>query len=491
MSAEATEAGRILLVDDDDAVRSIVESLLIAAGHEVIGFRSAEQALEHLTSGSTVDVVLTDFRLEGISGLGLLHKVRESRVDLPVVVMSGYGSTEAAVEIMKAGAYDYIEKPVTSDILLRRLANAVRESALSRALRQARLRGRRKSDVILGTSPRLREVLLQVDAIARTEVTVAIYGESGTGKELVARAIHAQSRRASGPIVVINCAALPETLLESELFGHAKGAFTGAHASRPGVFREAGGGTLVLDEIGEIPLSVQAKLLGVLQTHEVRPLGGSTSLAVDVRVIVVTNRDLETAVREGRFREDLFYRVNVIPIHVPPLRERTEDIPLLAHHFLRSARERLGKPVPLRLSEVALPMLARHLWPGNVRELENVILRCAIACNGEEVLPDHVPLAGGAPAGDRTEARPSDQGRDPLAGLELPESATFVEQKQAVISHFEQRYLSSLLGECHGNASEASRKAGLDRKSFWKFMRRHRELAQMVRTEARPARNPR
>jgi two-component system response regulator AtoC len=382
---------RILIVDDDEALRESLELVLSAEGYEVVPAADAASALERIDQ-SPFDLVLCDLRMPGMDGMELLPQLARRAPGLTILMMSAYGTEELALEAMRRGAYDYLAKPFQpAEVLLAirkarererlRRSNALLQRDVSRAI------GDRP---IVAASPVMIDVLEVLERAAEYKATVLLTGESGTGKEVLARAIHAQSARREEAFVAINCGAIPETLLESELFGHAKGAFTGADRARRGLFLEASGGTLFLDEIGELPLPLQVKLLRVLQEEEVRPVGESKSRKVDVRVIAATARDLDREVAEGRFREDLFYRLNVVRVKVPPLRERREDIPLLPDHFLAHFREVLGKPVRT-ITDEALERLAAYAWPGNVRELENVIERALILAPGERITPAELP----------------------------------------------------------------------------------------------------
>ena len=348
-----------------------------------------------------------DIRMAGMDGLALLDRVKDIDPEALVVVMTAYSSVDSAVAALRKGAYDYITKPFVNEDLLQSVKNALRQRELFRENRLLRreLDRRYSFSEIIGTSDALQQVFRLVEKVAPTNTNILVHGESGTGKELIARAIHHNSPRSPRPFVAINCGALPETLLESELFGHTKGAFTGATASRPGLFRSAEGGTVFLDEIGEISQALQVRLLRAVQEHEVTPVGASAAVAFDARIICATNRDLEREVSEGRFREDLFYRLNVVPLHLPPLRERREDIPVLAVHFAAKAAEKHERPTP-ELDPALLEALQEYDWPGNVRELENLVERLVVLTNGArlgvEFLPEkmlRIPQACAAPAG--------------------------------------------------------------------------------------------
>jgi len=382
---------RVLIVDDDESLRDSLSLVLGAEGFEVTGAADGEQALARLDEVAP-DIVLCDLRMPGIGGLELVPELIRRRPDATVILMSAWATDELALEAMRRGAYDYLAKPFPpSEALL-----AIRKAQERERLRRESRLLRREMERSLGERPivaasrAMIEVLETVERVAEFKATVLLTGESGTGKEVLARAIHAQSPRRNEAFVAVNCGAIPEALLESELFGHAKGAFTGADRARRGLFVEADGGTLFLDEVGELPLSLQVKLLRVLQEEEVRPLGESKARRVDVRVIAATARSLEAEVAAGRFREDLFYRLNVMHLHVPALRERREDVPLLIDHFLERFRKQLGRPVRA-VADDALERLVAYSWPGNVRELENVIERAVILARGDRVTLQELP----------------------------------------------------------------------------------------------------
>jgi DNA-binding NtrC family response regulator len=392
----------ILIAEDEDLMRAILTRLLEEAGYRVAAAANAEDALERFAS-EDVAATLTDIRMARMDGLALLDHIKDIDPEALVIVMTAYSSVDSAVAALRKGAYDYITKPFVNEDLLQSVKNAIRQRELfreNRALRRE-LDRRYSFSEIIGTSPALQSVFRLVEKVASTNTNILIQGESGTGKELIARAIHHNSQRADRPFVAINCGALPETLLESELFGHTKGAFTGAVTNKLGLFRSAEGGTVLLDEVGEITPAMQVRLLRALQEHEVTPVGSSIPVNFDARIICATNRDIEREVTEGRFREDLFYRLNVIEIHLPPLRERREDIPLLVRNFItRTAREQ-GREEKA-IEPAALSALINYAWPGNVRELQNAIER-AFTLSGEAIdldsLPPRVRDAAGQRAG--------------------------------------------------------------------------------------------
>ncbi len=379
--------GRILLVEDDPNLHRVLAYHLEKHGHRVTAAFDGRSALEQVET-SPFDLVLTDVKMPHMDGMELLAALAERAPGLPVVVMTAYGTIADAVEAMRRGAVDYLTKPVDQETLLLVVEKALRVGDLARENRRLRndLAEKRPLETFVFASPSMGEVLETVRRVAASDATVLITGESGTGKELVARSLHALSPRSAGPFVALNCAALPRELLESELFGHEKGAFTGAVEKRTGKFLQADGGTLLLDEVGDMDLGLQAKLLRVLQERTVDPVGGKRPVPVDVRVLAATNRDLRKEVEAGSFRMDLYYRLNVIPLRIPPLRERPEDIPLLLAHFLR---EYAGAGV--EVTDPAMALLQRYPWPGNVRELQNLCKRLAILHRGDPITPALLP----------------------------------------------------------------------------------------------------
>jgi two-component system response regulator AtoC len=380
-----------LVVDDEENIRLFLRTLLEKKGYGVRVAADAHDALAQLEVAGA-DFVLADIKMPGMSGIELCRELRTRWPQLTVIMMSAYGSVELALEAVRVGAYDYVAKPFKQDDVLFALAKAEERERLlreNRALRAAALSDERSPE-LLGKSPAILRVFKLIGKVADYRTTVLIQGESGTGKELVARALHKQSSRRDKAFVAINCGAIPDTLMESEMFGHRRGAFTDAHADKPGIFQEATGGTLFLDEIGELTLSLQVKLLRVLQEGVVRPLGGNKDVQVDVRVIAASVRDLAREVAEGRFREDLFYRLNVLQIVVPPLRERVEDIPLLVEHFIARNNARLGTQIR-DIDPRAKKLLLAHAWPGNVRELENLIERAVVLAESDVLQPEDIP----------------------------------------------------------------------------------------------------
>jgi len=395
---------RILIADDEESIRHMLTLLLADRGYEVRAVKDGEEALREL-GARDYDALLTDVRMPKLDGLALVRAAQGISPDTTLIVMSAYGSHELAIEAMKAGAYDYLPKPFRPDDVLLVLRKAEeRERLRSENLRLRReIAAAKPLPGLVAESAAMREVLRLLQKVAKTPTTVLITGESGTGKELIARALHEQSPRSERPFVPVNCGAIPAALIESELFGHAKGAFTDARVARRGLFEEADGGTLLLDEVGELPLPLQVTLLRVLQESEVRRVGDSRTAKVDVRVLAATNRDLAQAVEQGAFRQDLYYRLAVVNLHLPPLRDRLEEIPALADRFLARHAARLGLPEK-KLSAAALALCQQHRWPGNVRELENALERALVLSEGEEIeaaaLPDalSLPPPGSQPA---------------------------------------------------------------------------------------------
>ncbi|MFW6051854.1 MAG: sigma-54-dependent transcriptional regulator [Myxococcota bacterium] len=378
-------------MDDEENIRLVLRTVLKKHGYQVEVAESAEEALALLERFGP-DYVLADVRMPGMSGIELCSEIRARGTGATVLVMSAYGSVELALEAMKAGAYDYVAKPFKQDEVLLALRKAEERESLrreNRALKEA-MRREHQLGEMLGKSDAMRKVFRTIEKVAQYSTTVLVQGESGTGKELVARALHRNGPRAGKPFVAINCGAIPDTLLESELFGHKRGAFTDAHSDKRGLFEEADGGTLFLDEIGELPLQLQVSLLRVLQEGTVRPLGATRDRQVDVRVVAATVRDLKREVEEGRFREDLYYRLNVLQVAVPPLRDRREDIPLLIEHFVERNNGRLGTAIR-GVDPQARKLLLDYRWPGNVRELENVIERAVVLADGDLIGPDDLP----------------------------------------------------------------------------------------------------
>ncbi|HEY5672190.1 MAG TPA: sigma-54 dependent transcriptional regulator [Malonomonas sp.] len=446
--------GRMLVVDDDQALCELLEEDLTRRGNQVWTARNVNQARE-LLHQQEVDLVLTDLNMPGSSGIDFCAELHGNRPDLPVVIMTAFGSLETAIAALRAGAYDFVTKPVDLDLLNITLTRALQHRHLQEKVRllKAQVRRQQPDDELLGESSVLQQVKQQIDRIAALDTSVLISGESGTGKELVARALHRQSKRSEGPFVAINCAALPENLLESELFGHVRGAFTDARENRNGLFVEASGGTLLLDEIAELPLALQPKLLRVLEDHRVRPLGSSKEVACDVRVLAASHRDLNKAVTQGRFRSDLYYRLNVIQLELPPLRARGNDILLLSLSFIAQLSKRFGKSIT-GLAQPAAACLLAYQWPGNVRELRNVIERAlALSCHDLITLED-LPEQVRHPDGEA-----------PLP-IGLVEPGTILP-----LEEMERRYIHQVLEQLEGNRTLAARLLGVDRKTLYRKLK--------------------
>lgn len=444
---------KILIVEDDRDMRELLEEIFADAGFEILSAANGRIALEYVVNDSLmIDLVVTDVQMPELKGDELLKNVRKQRAETPVIVITAFGSVENAVEMVKNGAFQYLTKPFQTRDLLEAANNALRETEPAREA--ARLR-RAQPDAppqIIGASRPMRELFDLIARAARAESNVLITGESGTGKELVARAIHDGSGRI-GEFVAVNCAAIPAELVESELFGHTGQAFTGARAARAGLFESADGGTIFLDEIGELPLGIQPKLLRTIQEGTIRRVGDSREKTIDVRVVAATNRDLEQEVRENRFREDLYWRLNVIQLHVPPLRERAFDVPLLVEYFLqKSAR---GKSAPLEISPEALALLTAYSWQGNVRELENTIERAVALARGAVLTPDDLP--------DRIKTGGS-------SSIVLAKAKS----RRLTLVELEREYILEILRETGGNKSKAAEILGLDRKTLYRKLDEYR-----------------
>jgi DNA-binding NtrC family response regulator len=438
---------RLLVVEDEANMLRVLELQLAGAGFAVEKASNAEQALAILERGG-LDLVLTDLRLPGMDGLRLLERIRGIDASLPVIIMTAFGTVETAVQAMKAGASDYILKPFSLDDLMMTIDKVLELHTLRDENRRLKdeLGHKYQFDNIIGKSPKMQEVFAAVSRVAPTRATVLLAGESGIGKDLIARAIHHHSPRRDRPFVKINCSALPENLMESELFGYEKGAFTGAASAHAGKFEQADGGTAFLDEIGDVPPPVQVKLLRVLQEREFERLGSNKTLRVDVRVIAATNQDLRAALEQGAFREDLYYRLNVVPINIPPLRERKEDIPYLVEHFLAKYSEETGGRVH-SITPAAMEKLIAYHWPGNVRELENIIQRAMVLAPGPALEPGDIQLDSARRAAATADGIPF-----------LPEGMT--------LDQYEQQLIREALRRCDGNKSQAARLLGLTRNAL-------------------------
>jgi len=440
----------ILLVEDKDSLRAMLRHALEAQGHTVVEARDQPEAAAALRSARP-GVVLSDLRLTDGDGFGVLRAAKELDPELPVIVMTAFGSIQDAVSAMKEGALDFLAKPVDPDHLLLMVERALaqRRLATENILLKAELAQRRGAPQIVGEDPKLTAVSVALHRAASTDTTVLLEGESGTGKELFARALHALSARADGPFVAINCAAIPENLLETELFGHEKGAFTGASARKPGKFELAHRGTLFLDEIGDLPLSLQPKILRALEEKRFERVGGTIPLQVDVRVVAATNRNLKAAVAARQYRDDLYFRLSVFPITIPPLRERPDDIPMLAKYFIDRFCRDLNKK-PLMLAPSAVEELASYPWPGNVRELQNCIERAVILTDGDTIHSRHLNLSFRAAAA----AASVDGSASPWAQIDL--SGTLGDATKRVVAEVEKRKIEQALREANGNAGRAA-----------------------------------
>jgi two-component system nitrogen regulation response regulator NtrX len=442
----------ILIVDDEPGVRTALGAVLRDEGYQVEAVESGEACLARVTRGA-FDVIVLDIWLPGIDGLQTLGRLRERQIDTQVVIISGHGNIESAVRAIKMGAFDFVEKPLSLEKTVLVIRNALRQQRLEAENRALRARVDRTLTMV-GESYAMRQLREQVAMAAPTNGRVLIHGENGTGKELVARTVHGLSRRRGGPFVEVNCAAIPEELIESELFGHVKGAFTGAVADRRGKFEIADGGTIFLDEIGDMSLKTQAKVLRVLQEQVVEPVGGTTSVRVDVRVLAATNKDLQAEIREGRFRDDLFFRLNVIPIFVPPLRDRRDDIPLLARHFMQGFATEYGRRAKA-LDPLAVAALQQYDWPGNVRELRNVIERLIIMVAGDTIISRDLAFLG--------------TGVLAIAGAD-PAGETLASLHDAR-ARFERDYILRTLAAHEGNISRTAEILGVERSNLYRKMR--------------------
>ena len=442
---------KILVVDDDRNQCMMLGKILELEGYRVVTDERALDALDRVKK-ERFDLVLSDLRMPDLSGLELLQKMREAKIDTPLVIMTAFGSLESAIQSLRDGVYDYVTKPINLEELMATLNRAFEMHKLreeNRALRQ-QISAREGLREIIGRSAQMQRLMESIDMVAPSDATILIESESGTGKELVAEAIHAKSPRAERPLVKVNCGAIPENLLEDELFGHEKGAFTGAESRRRGRFEMADGGTVFLDEIGEMPTHLQVKLLRVLQERRFERLGGSQTISVDVRVIAATNMDLEQAVTEGRFREDLYYRINVVQLQLPPLRERREDVLLLASYFLKRFCEQNDKPIKT-LSNDAEQQLLEYSWPGNVRELENCMERAVIMGRGDEIGVDDLQFGG-------RQAATTPQDKDSLLDGLFEESLS--------LSDVEKELIRKALEKTAGNQSKAAELLGLTRRTL-------------------------
>ena len=456
-------AGKILVVDDDRIVLRAVTEILQREGYSVLAIDDAVEGLS-AAKDPGVDVCVLDIRMPNLSGMDLLRAIKQARPEVEVVMMTAFATVETAVEAVKAGAYDYLTKPFSNiDEVSLTVGKALERKQLKDRTRvlEEQLSVKSSFEELIGQSAQMRAVFKLVETVSYSSATILIQGESGTGKELVARALHYRSPRKDKPFIAVNCSALTDTLLESELFGHMKGAFTGATANKKGLFEAADGGTIFLDEIGDVPPATQVRLLRVLQEGEVKRVGANEQIKVDVRVIAASNVDLLKAKEQGRFREDLFYRLNVITVALPPLRDRPEDVPLLAQHFLQVYNGKMSKKVG-SISPSAMESLVCHRWPGNVRELENVMERAVVLSNKDIVDLDDLPQS-------LRDAPQSSGDLEILSLAHLP----YAKAKRLAMRAFERRYLSALLEKSGQNVSSAARSAGVDRSNFRRLLKQY------------------
>ena len=448
--------GKILIVDDEQMMCEMLEDDLKRHGFHPTCYRSAEKAIDALKAES-FDVLLTDMNLPNMNGIELCERVVANRPDIPVIVITAFGSMETAIAAIRAGAYDFVTKPIDTEFLALALDRAVNHHGLQEKVKilDDALKKTHQFDELIGQSPPMRKLIDRLERVADTETSLLITGETGTGKELVAQALHRRSRRHKGPFVAVNCAALPDALLESEFFGHKSGAFTDARTERKGLFFQANGGTLFFDEIGDFPLALQPKLLRSLEERRVRPIGGTSEISFDARIIAATNRDIETAVEESRFREDLYYRINVIQINLPPLRERGTDILLLAHHFVEQFAIRADEQIE-GISNSASEKLLNYTWPGNIRELRNIIERAVVLTRYEKISVDDLP--------EKIRDYKTSQF---LVGGDNP-------SELVPIQEVEHRYILHVLKTVGGNKTLAARVLGLDRKTLYRKLQHYK-----------------
>ncbi|HUJ59177.1 MAG TPA: sigma-54 dependent transcriptional regulator [Kofleriaceae bacterium] len=460
------QPAKILVADDEQNLRRVLAALLRREGHDVVQAASGLEAIDRLAD---VDVVITDLRMPGADGMEVLRTAAKNHPHVPVIMITAYGSVGQAVEAIKAGAFDYIEKPFEQESIRVIVEKAIGQASANRLAPRQTLYPAAETGKfgLIGTSPEMQAIFAVIEKVADTPSTVLITGESGTGKELVAKALHEQSSRRTEPFIKINCAAIPKTLMESELFGYEKGAFTGATSSKPGRFELADGGTLFLDEIGEIPVEMQVKLLRAIQESEFERVGGLKTIKVDVRLITATNRDLEQEIQRGNFREDLFYRLNVVPLQIPPLRLRKGDIPLLVAHIIRKFNERLKKNIT-GIADDALAALEAHAWPGNIRELENVLERTILFCKGDRIERTDLQLASAAAPEPASSSQPvpiapEDEDVDEPSG-EI--SGSLKDAVRAETARVERELIVKALDETGGNVTQAARLLKISRKSL-------------------------
>ncbi|HEY4181876.1 MAG TPA: sigma-54 dependent transcriptional regulator [Kofleriaceae bacterium] len=472
----SSHQARILVADDEQNLRRVLVALLRRDGHDIVQAASGLEAIERL---GDVDVVITDLRMPGADGMEVLRTASKNFPHIPVIMITAYGSVGQAVEAIKAGAFDYIEKPFEQDTIKTIIDKAIGQAAANRIAPRATLYQDPEASGrygLIGQSTEMQTIFAVIEKVADTPSTVLITGESGTGKELVAKALHEQSSRKAEPFIKINCAAIPKTLMESELFGYEKGAFTGATSSKPGRFELADGGTLFLDEIGEIPVEMQVKLLRAIQESEFERVGGLKTIKVNVRLITATNRDLEQEIKNGNFREDLYYRLNVVPLQIPPLRKRQGDIPLLVTHIVKKFNERLKKNVS-GLADDALAALETHAWPGNIRELENVLERTILFAKGGQIERADLQLTSG-PSHPEPSRTTTSQPLAPIRDEDIEDEDGVVDEGgsapsgslkdivRAETSRVERELIIKALEETGGNVTQAARLLRISRKSL-------------------------
>ncbi len=440
----------LLITEDETRMREVIMMLLSDLQLNIFEARDGQEAIEIFDS-ETIHLVITDLKLPKVGGMAVLNHIKEVNPEVPVIIITAFGSIDNAVEAIRLGAFDYVTKPFTEDKLRSCVEKAMQISRLTSEVEYLRkeIEGKYTFDNIIGNSSEICEILRLAGEVSRTDTTVLITGESGTGKELMSRATHLNSQRSKGPFLPVNCAAIPATLLEAELFGYERGAFTGAHQQKKGKFELAAGGTLFLDEIGDMELDVQAKFLRVLESKSFERLGGSKTMQTDVRIITATNKDLEEMVRDGQFREDLYYRINVFPIRIPPLRERRDDIPLLSQYFIKEFSLAFGRRTPT-MSDKVLEMLCNHPWKGNIRELRNVLERAMILAKGDKITSRHIILH-------------EMQGK-PLAELDLDQIVTLLLRDHRVgLEELEKKYIQYAMEVSKNNVSRAARLLSLSR----------------------------
>jgi two-component system, NtrC family, response regulator AtoC len=465
-----SDAVRVLIADDEPNLRKVLATILVREGYEVLQAADGQEALDLVDQGG-VDAIITDLKMPKVDGMAVLRRVVADAPDVPVIIITAHGTVDSAVGAVKAGAFDYIEKPFEQEQIRQVVAKAVAQGEAQRRMPRPYIHS---GDMphgrfgLVGEAATMRQIYAVIEKVADTPSTVLITGESGTGKELVAKALHEHSSRKDAPFIKINCAAIPKTLMESELFGYEKGAFTGAVGSKPGRFELADKGTLFLDEIGEIPVEMQVKLLRALQESEFERVGGIRTIKVDVRLVTATNRDLEKETRAGNFREDLYYRLNVVPLHIPPLRERREDIPLLVEHIVRKFNERLKKQIS-GLEPEALERLTQHAWPGNIRELENVLERTLLFCDAPRIRLQDLQLPITSADGSTSSAPISVSPSPSASSSSLPvvgELHSLKDIVRAETERVERELIQRALDETGGNVTQAAKLLKISRKSL-------------------------